>query len=180
MEKLRSQLPDNVTISYDEWNAWAAWYRLGSITEGIFAAHFLNMMYRRAPEFGVSQICHFESVNEGSMLVHPDRAELMPTGLAISAMRDHCEGRILALEEDVTVTEKGGIITCTLTNRSYDREKTFFLPKCAAVDSALLYSGEGVVHGTRFCESALAVTEEGEHYRVTLPEHSIAVVKLHT
>ena len=180
MEKLRSQLPDNVTISYDEWNAWAAWYRLGSIAEGIFAAHFLNMMYRKAPEYGVSQICHFESVNEGSMLVYPDRAELMPTGQAISAMADHCEGRILALEEDVTVTEKGGIITCTLTNRSYDQKKSFFLPKCAEVDSAVLYSGEGVVHGTRFRESTLAVATEGEHYCVTLPEHSIAVVKLHT
>lgn len=178
MRELRSQLPENITISYDEWNAWAAWYRLGSITEGIFAAHFLNMMYRKGSEYGVSQVCHFESVNEGSMLVFPDRAELMPTGQAIAAMRDHCEGRILALQEDVTVTEKEGIITCTLTNRSYDEEKTFFLPKTGLVRSAILLSGEGVVAGTRFAESTQDVTEEETHYRVTLPEHSIAVVKL--
>ena len=80
----------------------------------------------------------------------------------------------------MTVTEKGGIITCTLTNRSYDQKKSFFLPKCAEVDSAVLYSGEGVVHGTRFRESTLVVATEGEHYCVILPEHSIAVVKLHT
>ena len=178
MEKLRSQLPDGITISYDEWNAWAAWYRLGSVTEGIFAAHLLNMMYRKGPKCGVSQICHFESVNEGSLLVLPDRAELMPTGQAISAMKDHCEGRVLALEEDVTVTEKEGIVTCTLTNRSYDREKTFTLPKTGSVTSAILLQGNGVVFGTRFRETTLAVEAEGDHYRVTLPAHSIAVVKI--
>lgn len=178
MQTLHEQLGDNLTISYDEWNAWAAWYRLGSITEGIFAAHFLNMMYRNAEKYGVSQICHFESVNEGSMLVFPDRAELMPTGQAIAAMRDHAGGRILALEEDVTVTEKEGVITCTLTNRSYNEEKTFFLPKMGSPVSAVLLSGEGVVAGTRFRESTLPVETEENHFRITLPEHSIAVVKV--
>ena len=136
------------------------------------------MMYRKGPKCGVSQICHFESVNEGSLLVLPDRAELMPTGQAISAMKDHCEGRVLALEEDVTVTEKEGIVTCTLTNRSYDREKTFTLPKTGSVTSAILLQGNGVVFGTRFRETTLAVEAEGDHYRVTLPAHSIAVVKI--
>ena len=178
LQQLRAQLPENVTISYDEWNAWAAWYRMGSITEGMFAAHFLNLMYRVAPEYGVSQICHFESVNEGSMRVYPDRVELMPTGQAISAMRDHCEGRILALMEDVTVTEKNGTITCTLTNRSYREEKSFFLPKTGTLAEGKLLSGEGVVVGSRFAETDLEVMAEGEHYRVTLPAHSIAVIKL--
>ena len=177
MQELRSQLPDDITISYDEWNAWAAWYRLGSVTEGIFAAHFLNMMYRNAEKYGVSQICHFESVNEGSMLVTPRKAELMPTGQAIAAMADHAGGRILALEEDVTVTEKNGIITCTLVNRSYNKEKTFFLPKAGTVTETRLLAGNGVVVCSRFLESDLPVETEGSCFRVTLPEHSIAVVR---
>ena len=178
MQELRQQLPDDITISYDEWNAWAAWYRMGSVTEGIFAAHFLNMMYRNAETYGVSQICHFESVNEGSMLVTPGGAELMPTGQAIASMRDHAGGRILALREDVTVTEKNGIITCTLLNRSYNKEKTFFLPKAGTVADTKLLAGNGVVVGTRFAESSLAVDSTEDGFRVVLPAASIAVVKL--
>lgn len=178
MAELRSQLPDHITISYDEWNAWAAWYRLGSVTEGIFAAHFLNMMYRNAEKYGVSQICHFESVNEGSMLVTPGKAELMPTGQAIASMADHAGGRILALQEDVTVTEKDGIITCTLLNRSYDQEKVFTLPKAGAVTETKLLTGNGVVVGSRFVESPLAVECADDHFRMVLPATSIAVVKI--
>lgn len=178
MAALREQLPGDITISFDEWNAWAAWYRLGSITEGIFAAHLLNMMYRNADRYGVSQVCHFESVNEGSMLVKADRAELMPTGQAIAAMGSHAGGRILALREDVTVTEKDGIITCTLTNRSYDEGKSFFLPGTGKLQSAVLLSGEGVVPGTRFHERDLEVQAEENRFHAELPEHSIAVIKL--
>ena len=178
MQELRQQLPDDITISYDEWNAWAAWYRMGSVTEGIFAAHFLNMMYRNAETYGVSQICHFESVNEGSMLVTPGGAELMPTGQAIASMRDHAGGRILALEEDVTVTEKNGIITCTLLNRSYNKEKTFFLPKAGTIAETKLLAGNGVVVGTRFAESSLAVDSTEDGFQVVLPAASIAVLKI--
>lgn len=177
MQQLRSQLPDDITISYDEWNAWAAWYRMGSVTEGIFAAHFLNMMYRNAEKYGVSQICHFESVNEGSMLVTPEKAEMMPTGQAIASMRDHAGGRILALEEDVTVTEKDDIITCTLTNRSYDSEKVFTLPKAGRLTGARVLAGNGVATGTRFTETELTVEHQETGFRAVLPKHSIAVVK---
>ena len=178
MAELRSQLPDDITISYDEWNAWAAWYRMGSVTEGIFAAHFLNMMYRNAETYGVSQICHFESVNEGSMLVTPGKAELMPTGQAIASMADHAGGRILALQEDVTVTEKDGIITCTLLNRSYDQEKAFTLPKAGTVTGTKLLAGNGVVVESRFLESTLAVEEGDTCFRMVLPATSIAVIKI--
>ena len=178
IRQLRSQLPDDITISFDEWNAWYAWYRHGSVTEGIFAAHLLNMMYRNAETYGISQICHFESVNEGSMLVTPDKAELMPTGQAIASMADHAGGRILALEEDVTVTEKNGIITCTLLNRSYNKEKTFFLPKAGTVAETRLLAGNGVVAGSRFTESTLDVETKEDIFRVVLPATSIAVLKM--
>ena len=177
IQQLRQQLGDDLTISFDEWNAWYAWYPHGSVTEGIFAAHLLNMMYRNAEKYGVSQICHFESVNEGAMLVTRDKAELMPTGQAIASMADHAGGRILALQEDVTVTEKDGIITCTLLNRSYAEDKTFHLPKVGAIAGGKLLSGNGVVVGSRFAEGTLTV-EEKEDYLVTLPKHSIAVVKI--
>jgi len=92
-------------------------------------------------------------------------------------MRSHAGGRILALEEDVTVTEKDGIITCTLTNRSYGERKSFFLPGGGKLLSAVLLSGDGVVPGTRFRESSLEVRCEGDRFHAELPEHSIAVIR---
>lgn len=178
MQQLREQLPDDVTISYDEWNAWVAWYRPGSITEGIFAARFLNMLYMNAEKYGVSQACHFESCNEGAILVTPDRARLTPTGHAIAAMRDHAGGKVCCLRDDVVATRKDDTVTLTLINRSYDREKTFRIPKAGDLTSAVLYSGEGVVPHTFFEVTDLAVTEEPEHIRAVLPAHSIAVVML--
>lgn len=112
------------------------------------------------------------------MLVTPGAAELMPTGQAIASMRDHAGGRVLALMEDVTVTEKDGIITCTLLNRSYDREKAFTLPKAGTVTETKLLTGNGVVVGSRFLESTLSVDMEAECFQVVLPATSIAVIKM--
>lgn len=178
MQQLRKQLGDGITISYDEWNAWVAWFRPGSISEGIFAARFLNMLYMNAEKYGVSQACHFESCNEGAILVTPDRARLTPTGHAIAAMRDHAGGKVCCLRDDVVATRKDDTVTLTLINRSYDREKNFRIPKAGDLTSAVLYSGEGVVPHTFFEVTDLAVTEEPEHIRAVLPAHSIAVVKL--
>lgn len=178
MQQLRKQLPDDVTISYDEWNAWVAWYRPGSITEGIFAARLLNMMYMNAEKYGVSQICHFEASNEGAILVYPDRAVLTPAGQAIAAMRHHAGGIIRAIRDDVIATETDGILTLTLINRSYDTDKAFTFPKAGTVFSATLLSGDGVLPYSTFNETQLDIQEENGSFRTVLPEHSIAVIRL--
>ena len=178
MQQLREQLPDDVTISYDEWNAWVAWYRPGSITEGIFAARLLNMMYMNAEKYGVSQICHFEASNEGAILVYPDRAVLTPAGQAIAAMRHHADGIIRAIRDDVIATETDGILTLTLINRSYDKDKAFTFPKAGTVFSATLLSGDGVLPYSTFNETQPDIQEENGSFRTVLPEHSIAVIRL--
>jgi len=178
MRQLREQLPDDVTISYDEWNAWVAWYRPGSITEGIFAARLLNMMYMNAEKYGVSQICHFEASNEGAILVYPDRAVLTPAGQAIAAMRHHAGGIIRAIRDDVIATETDGILTLTLINRSYDKDKAFTFPKAGTVFSATLLSGDGVLPYSTFNETQPDILEENGSFRTVLPEHSIAVIRL--
>ena len=169
---------DRLKISFDEWNAWYAWYRGGSVSEGIMAAAFLNMLYRNADRYGVMMACHFESVNEGSIKVYPDRAELSPTGQAIAVMKDHAGGQICALEEDVTATRKGSVITCTLLNRSYDREKKFTLQTGGKVISAVLYSAEDVVPNTVFAASDLEISSCGDSLEVVLPAHSMALIRL--
>ena len=151
MRILREQLGDSkVKISYDEWNAWYAWYRGGSVTEGIMAAAFRNMLFRNADKYGVMMACHFESVNEGAIQVHPDSVKLTPTGQVFAAMKVHANGMLCALEEDVTATCKHGVVTTTLLNRSFDQPKKFTIQNCGSVISAKLYSADDVVPGTVF------------------------------
>ena len=177
MQILREQLGDSpVKISYDEWNAWYAWYRSGSVSEGIMAAAFRNMLFRHADEYGVMMSCHFESVNEGAIKVTPKDAQLSPTGQVFSAMKVHANGMICALEEDVTSTCKHSVVTTTLLNRSYDQPKKFTLQNCGNVISAKLYSAEDVVPGTVFEITDLSVTQENGTVTAVLPPHSMAVI----
>ena len=107
LRKFSSQLEGtNISISFDEWNAWYAWYRPGSVAEGIFAASFQNMLFQNAESCNVMLACHFESVNEGAICVYPDRAELSAVGQVFSLMKEHAGAIVRALQTDVTATEK--------------------------------------------------------------------------
>lgn len=180
IQEMRAMLKDDsIKISFDEWNAWYAWYRGGSVTEGIFAASFLNMMYMNADKYGVALCCHFESVNEGAIQVRPDGTRLSPTGQVFSIMKHHANGKVCALEEDVIVTIKEGIVNCTLINRSFDQPKVFTFPTIGTIADAVLYSSEDVVPYTLFEKSALTVNTEGDLQKVVLPKHSIAHIQIH-
>ena len=177
MRILREQLGDSpIKISYDEWNAWYAWYRSGSVSEGIMAAAFRNMLFRSAGKYGVMLSCHFESVNEGAIRVTPKDAQLSPTGQVFSAMKAHAGGMICALEEDVTSTLKQSVVTTTLLNRSFDKPKKFTLKNCGIVHSARLYSAADVVPGTMFQITELAVAQEKDTVTAVLPPHSMALI----
>ena len=91
-------------------------------------------------------------------------------------MKEHANGMICALEEDVTSTCKQSVVTTTLLNRSFDRPKKFTLHNCGKIISAKLYSSEDVVPGTVFEITDLAVTLENGTATVVLPPHSMAVL----
>ena len=93
-------------------------------------------------------------------------------------MRHHAGGTVRAIEDDVVATEKDGTVTLTLINRSYDKETSFTMPQAGTVRQATLLSGEGILPWSRFNESAIPITEEDGRYAVTLPAHSIAVIRL--
>ena len=178
VRKLREQLGEApVYISFDEWNAWYAWYRIGSVTEGIFAAAFLNMLMRSADAYGIGMACHFESVNEGAIMVRPDRAELAPAGQVFSLMKHHANGMIAALEQDVVATYKEEALTCTLLNRAFDEEKKFTLRGAAGLLAAQVYTAQDVVPGTMFEAGEIEVRREGDAAVVVLPPHSIAQLR---
>ncbi|MBO4355963.1 MAG: helix-turn-helix domain-containing protein [Clostridia bacterium] len=175
---LRRQM-DNapVFISFDEWNAWYSWYRSGSVSEGVFAATFRNMLFRNADKYGVLIACHFESVNEGAIKVFPDRAELSPVGQVFSIMKDHAGGIICALMPDVTATRKESVVTVTLLNRSFSDSKKFTLHNVGNIISSDLYSSADVVPGTVFEKSHLDVSALEDSAAVVLPAHSIADIR---
>lgn len=178
MRTLSEQLRGTgIRISYDEWNAWQTWYRIGSVSEGIFAAAFLNMLLRNADKYGVVMACHFESVNEGAIMVYPDRAELAPAGVAFSLMKAHAGAAVCALGQDVTATRKDSVVTCTLLNRAYAKEKRFTLRGCGEILSAVLYRSDGVVPTSVFEKAELPVTVCGGTAEIVLPPHSIAQIR---
>lgn len=177
IQKLREQLNDNsIKISFDEWNAWYAWYRGGSVSEGILAAAFMNMLFMNADEYGIELACHFESVNEGAIQVHPDCVTLTPTGQVFSIMKHHANGMVCALQKDVIATRKNNVLSCTLINRSFDQDKTFTVPCLSDVISATLYSACDVVPHTVFEQSTLQVKKDAKS--ITLPAHSIALIQI--
>lgn len=179
IQRLREQLNDDkIKISFDEWNAWYAWYRGGSVTEGIFAASFLNMLYMNADKYGITLACHFESVNEGAIQVHPDYVKLTPTGQVFSIMKHHAGGAVCALLQDVVATKKDDILTCTFINRSYDENKTFEFKKVGEILSSTLYSSDYVVPHTVFEQSDLEVELNGDTQKVVLPPHSITLLQI--
>ena len=167
-----------IRISYDEWNAWNAWFRVGSVSEGIFAAAFLNMLFRHADKSGVTMACHFESVNEGAIMVYPDRAELAPAGVVFSLMKEHAGGIVCALDQDVTATRKDSVVTCTLLNRSYAKDKRFTLRDGGEILSSVLYCSEDVVPTSVFEKMELPIEIGDGTVEIVLPPHSIAQIQM--
>jgi len=176
--ELREQLPDHIKISLDEWNAWYAWYRPGSVTEGIFAATFMHMLFNQADKYGIFLACYFESVNEGSINVYPQNAKLTPTGRALSLMQNHANGAIVSLNNDFVATKKDDIITCTLINRSFDKNKSFFIPNVGGIITNELYSSSDVVPYSEFERSELKIKATDKLLEVTMPAHSMSLVQI--
>ncbi len=175
---LRGQLGDkDVAISFDEWNAWYAWYRKGSVAEGMFAASFINMIIENAEKYGVKMCCHFESVNEGALQVMPDKVSLSPTGQVISAMNAHAGAKVCAVRKDVVSTCKDGVVTTTLINRAFDMEKEFIVRNAGETIEAYAYTSDDVVPGTVFEVKQISVRTENGEIAVVLPPHSFAQIR---
>ncbi len=179
IQMLRTMLrDDDIKISFDEWNAWYAWYRGGSVTEGIFAASFLNMMFMNADQYGVALCCHFESVNEGAIQVHPDTVSLTPTGQVFSIMKHHANGKVCALQDDVIATLKEDVLNCTFINRTFDKNKTFYFSNPGIITNATLYFSDDVVPNTVFEQSTLPLESDMVLQKIVLPKHSIAHIQI--
>ena len=170
---------DGLRISFDEWNTWYAWYRPESVTDGIFAAVQLHMMIGCTEEFGIGIGCHFETVNEGAILVRPDRAWLTPMGQMIAMMKKHAGGVLKIAEKDVAATVKEGVLTITLVNPSYDEEEKYRLPFGGEILERVLYTSEEVTPPSSFTVTdELKLAAVNGEIRIVLPSHSAALIRI--
>jgi len=173
--QLRGMLPDDLRISYDEWNVWYAWYRPSCVTDGIFTALMLHMLIGEAEKLGISVACHFEAVNEGAINVTADSAVLTATGQAFAMMKHHIGGSILGASPVSLVTEQNGVRTYTFVNASWDEEKSVPLPEGELL-RAELYNGTDILPHSRF-SIGTAKTAEG---RIFIPPHSMLLLQSKT
>lgn len=169
---------DDIRISLDEWNTWYAWYRPGSVTDGIFTAYMLHMIIDESDKLGVDVACHFEAVNESAIRVETGRSFLTPTGKMFAVMKHHANGMLCASGQDVIATLKEGVLTVTLLNRAFDDQKKFILPACGKMLTSQLYTAEDVVPGTEFTVSDVELQKTGDAYEITLPKHSVMLLQL--
>jgi len=83
---------NKMMISFDEWNAWFAWFRVPSPGEGSFAGIMLNNACRFSRAFDMPLCCYFQPVNEGAIDVGCFESELTNIGLIFELFKRHRGG----------------------------------------------------------------------------------------
>ncbi len=171
--KTHDLLPQDVSISFDEWNIWYGWYRPSCIVDGIYGALTMNMLICEAEKLNIQFACHFEAVNESAIKVDKTRAYLTPLGKAISLSALHSNGKLAYGSHTSVVTENNGTYTATFVNPSFDKTKIVNLPSGFKVKEIVGYGSDDVFPNTNFKEYAPVCTDG----KVELREHSIVVIK---
>ncbi|MBR5546535.1 MAG: hypothetical protein IKU70_06100 [Clostridia bacterium] len=184
-EKLRSQirqnradLPEDVSISMDEWNVWYAWYRPSSVTDGIFTALTLHMLLAEAETLKIAQACHFEAVNEGLITVTPREAFLTAQGQVFALMKNHIGGHICHRSPRALATCQSGAVFITVVNPSYDQPQHVRIPGQGTLVRASLYSSETVIPPSRFTEQHVELEADENSRCFIMPPHSVLAVCL--
>ena len=176
----RAHLPEDVSVSMDEWNVWYAWNRKSNVTDGIFCALNLQMLLSLAKEAGISRACQFEAVNEGLIEVSPSGAKLTAQGEMFRLMGAHMGGRVLAKsgKYEYLATEKDGIITLTAINPAYESEMAIAVPDFGKLKEAKLYTSEKVIPPSDFEIKEISPRREEGKYIFDVPPHSVVSVKI--
>jgi alpha-L-arabinofuranosidase len=178
----------HIGISFDEWNVWYAWYRQVGVVEGLFTATMLNHFVREAGKLGITLGAFFEPVNEGALWVRPEAAGLTAMGQAFALFKAHYGRQLVELAQpagdqlDVaaTIDAAGTEVTVSLVNRSIDESCPVSLHLAGAVKSCTgtLLAASNYLPGSTFVETPLGTTMSGAAVALTLPEHSLALVRV--
>ena len=184
-----------IGISFDEWNVWYAWYRPVGVVEGIYTASMLHQFCRQARRLGISLGAFFEPVNEGAIWVKPEQAGLTAMGQTFALLKTHQNNQLILVAAadpagnvDVVASldDASGDVWVSLVNRSADEDcpvELSFRGGAGAgnvmMAEAVLLSSPTFLPESVFDETRLDVTmRNGAEARLTLPRHSIAMVRM--
>jgi len=169
-------------ISFDEWNQWFSWNRPSNVGDGIFTARVLHMFLNHSNELDMPYCCYFQPVGEGAILVDRQGSRLTANGQMFAMMKAHQDGRVCKVTDNddlsTAATLKDGVLTVTLINADFSRDREFVFPLKGKVSGATLYSAEDVLPYSYFSKTPLPVTATRKEIRLTLPPHSAALIRL--
>ena len=168
---------DSVKISFDEWNVWYGWHRPSCVIDGIFTGMMMNMLIKEASNSGIGLACQFEAVNESAIKVMSDRVELTATGQALSLMKLHAGGTLRYVDDVSVASEKGGTVTITIVNPSYNTKKTVSFECKKDIILSKLYEGKSLCPHNCFEISDLSVCKSSDCCRIEIPPHSMAIIE---
>ena len=169
-------------ISFDEWNQWYSWYRPSCVADGIYSATTMHFYLNESNDLDIPIVCYFQPVGEGAIIITPKGSRLTANGQVFAMMKAHQDGRICKVEgnEDYSTaaTLKDGILTVTLVNSYYDKERVFdFKLKGTFIDGTLLAS-EDLTPDSYFTGYPLEVNAGKKSIGTTLPPHSVAIMRI--
>ena len=169
-------------ISFDEWNQWYSWYRPSCVADGIYSATTMHFYLNESNDLDIPIVCYFQPVGEGAIIITPKGSRLTANGQVFAMMKAHQDGRICKVEgnEDYSTaaTVKDGILTVTLVNSYYDKERVFdFKLKGTFLDGTLLASDD-LTPDSYFTEYPLEVNAGRKSIGTTLPPHSVAIMRI--
>lgn len=176
--RLRGQLEDKLQISFDEWNTWYSWYRPSCVIEGIFTGLMFHMFFEEANRNHIPVVCHFEAVNEGAIEVTPQDSRLTATGQAFEMMKQHVNGEICYLSEQLAVTVKENIMTATVINKEYDKTEEIEIPVTGKIIDTKLYHGKTLLPHSRFELADMDVQIGERKFSVLIPAHSMGLIRI--
>ena len=184
LKNCRAQIPENIGISYDEWNLWYAWYRDEGIVEGLYAAKMLNGLMRNWQACGLKCVCYFQPVNEHAIDVGPFESHLTSVGEAMRLWKGHVGGvpaDVPDLPADAFVTDAtDGSRYFTAYNFSTTQTRTFRIPTGgrAKIVTAEALVPDGLETGCRYARKPCEVKLDGEFCEIVVAPASQASVRL--
>ncbi|MCH2129041.1 MAG: hypothetical protein MK179_07840, partial [Pirellulaceae bacterium] len=194
LEELRNRIDIHAregcrpTISLDEWNVWHAWHRIPGVVEGIHNASMLNFLCNEADTVAVSLGCFFAPVNEGAIVVEPERAWLPPGGIVFPLFVDHQENTRIDLGAQdgladvyaaASLDEERQTVVLTIVNRHPQEEREVSIALCGSKYqnvTTVLLSAPDYRPATTFCEGTLECTTNELGWQLVLPKHSVVKI----
>ncbi|MDR0522411.1 MAG: hypothetical protein LBH00_11250 [Planctomycetaceae bacterium] len=170
-------------ISFDEWNAFYAWYHKPTVIEGVMSALMLTRALHSADELGMPAFMYFQPVNEGAIVVNPLDSELTATGQVYQLMKAHCGRERLRVFSHqwelpcIGSIGKDGKRIITVTNRHYREPRTVdFTDLLVKPQKITLLDGSGE---NIFCGSQFVIRDGEQKFTGTylIPPRSVLQIE---